>query len=58
MRSIDYGHKVYIDVEWFKPFMCKHKKILEHVCKHLKGTDINSEVKLKIHADMSSIMNN
>ena len=57
MRSIDYDYKIYMDVEWFEPFMYEHKKIVGHVCKRWKETKIHSEVKLKIHADLSSIMN-
>ena len=57
MKSIDYDYKIYIDVEWFDPFMYEHEKIVEHVCKRSKGTDTHSEVKLKIRGDMSSIMN-
>ena len=54
MKSIDYDYKKYIDVEWFEPYMHEH---VQHLCKRSKGTDTHSEVKLKIHADMSSIMN-
>ena len=56
-KSIDYDSKMYIDIEWFEPFMYEHEKIVEHECKRSKGTDTHSEVKLKIRADMSSIMN-
>ena len=56
MKSIDCDHKIYIDVEWFESFMYEHKKNRwARLCS--KGSDTHSEVKLKVHADMSSIMN-
>ena len=56
MKSIDYDYNIYIDVEWFEHFVYNHKKNVS-VCKRLKEIDMHSEVKLKTHADISSIMN-
>ena len=56
MEIIECDHKIYIYVEWFEHFMYKHKKIVERVCKRSEEIDVHSEVKLKTHADMSSVM--
>ena len=58
MKSTDCDHNIYIGVEWFESFNVRtQNKIVGHVCKRILGTGTHSEVKLKIHADMSSIMN-
>ena len=41
MKSIDYDYKIYIDVEWFEPFMYEHKKKSSSTCVNVQKEQIH-----------------